>query len=171
MEKQTRTRHQMVLLLLLIAGVGLVSIFALMRQSPSDRETMIAWLNDNQAVLPEVLSYLQDEQTAMTRETFQQFDQLYRSGVLEEISSVAPRGRLIVRFAGGRTETGERYLHYAPDCDDLSQLGPLSASQMADFAVKEQSRDLCVMTDGTAILRVERVADGWYIVEYSQSAN
>lgn len=171
MEKPIRASQQMVLFLLLMVVVGLVSLFALMRQSPSDRETMIAWLRDNQTVLPDVLAYLQDEQTTMTRETFQQFDQLYRSGVLEEISSVQPKGRLIVRFAGGRNETGERYLHYAPNCGDLSQLSPLSASQMADFAIKEQRSDLCVMTDGTASIHIERVADGWYIVEYSRLGN
>ena len=167
MEKP-RASHQMLFFLLLLGILGFCTLVAVTRQSPSDRETMIAWLRDNQEVLPEILSYLQDEQTTMTRETFQQFDQLYRSGVLSEVSSVSPKGRLIVRFNGGTTASGERYLHYAPDCDDLSQLNPLSPAQSADFAIVEQDSQHCLMTDGTASIRIDFVEAGWYIVDYQR---
>ena len=150
-----RLPHQMLFfLLLLLMMIGLFCTLLLTGTAPSDEKTMIAWLKDNQAILPDVLAYLQEEQTTMTRETFRQFDQLYRSGTL------------IVRFVGGTTESGERYLHYAPDNPDLQSLSPLTAEEMADFTVTEQDADCVRLTDGSATIKVERVEDGWYVVEY-----
>lgn len=167
MRKLMRLPHQMLFfLLLLLMMIGLFCTLLLTGTAPSDEKTMIAWLKDNQAILPDVLAYLQEEQTTMTRETFRQFDQLYRSGTLDEIASVLPKGRLIVRFVGGTTESGERYLHYAPDNPDLQSLSPLTAEEMADFTVTEQDADCVRLTDGSATIKVERVEDGWYVVEY-----
>ena len=166
MEKPVRVSHQMVLFVLLLVMIGGFCALFLSWSAPSDEETMVAWLTDNQAILPDVLAYLQEEQTTMTRETFQQFDQLYRSGTLDEIASVLPKGRLIVRFVGGTTESGERYLLYAPDNPDLQSLSPLTAEEMADFTVTEQDADCVRLTDGSATIKVERVGDGWYVVEY-----
>lgn len=166
MEKPVRVPHQVTIFLLILAAAALLCMMLFSWQAPSDEETMVAWLKDNQAILPDVLAYLQDEQTSMTRETFQQFDQLYRSGTLSEITSVLPKGRLIVRFVGGQSESGERYLHYAPDCEDLTSLSPLTAEQMADFAVVQQSDSFCELTDGTATVTVERVAEGWFVIDY-----